>query len=180
MTREELIEKVASHLEFPDRPTTLVTADNILSDIMSALVPCATRERAWYFNAGDTVPEWLQQIEKGNCTLTFGVNIVVTSKDGGYEVRPQHLIDNPGPLMVVDGTDNNELIEIRGGGNGVNFVGYNHPYDETAEARPDIMTGLNGIGWEVGGGYVLKLSYETSDQFEAALQSVKAAAEAKR
>lgn len=50
---------------------------------------------------------------------------------------------------------------------------------ERFAARPDIMPGLNGIGWEVGGGYLLKLSYETLDQFEAALQSVKAAAEAK-
>lgn len=37
MPSKELIEKVASHLEFPDSATTLVTAENILLDILAAL-----------------------------------------------------------------------------------------------------------------------------------------------
>ena len=94
----------------------------------------AVRERAWYFSAGDTVPEWLEKIEKGNCTLTFGVDVVVTSKDGGYEVRPQGIADNAGPILHVV-SHGNVTPEIKGGGNGVAIIGYNRPYDETAGRR---------------------------------------------
>ncbi len=94
----------------------------------------AVRERAWYFSAGDTVPEWLEKIEKGNCTLTFGVDVVVTSKDGGYEVRPQGIADNAGPILHVV-NQGNVTPEIKGGGNGVAIIGYNSPYDETAGRR---------------------------------------------
>ncbi|QNQ43009.1 hypothetical protein [Brucella intermedia] len=94
----------------------------------------AVRERAWYFSAGDTVPEWLEKIEKGNCTLTFGVDVVVTSKDGGYEVRPQGIDDNAGPILYVV-SHGNVTPEIKGGGNGVAIIGYNRPYDETAEGK---------------------------------------------
>jgi len=102
--------------------------------ILSALEPSAARERAWYFSAGDTVPEWLEKIEKGNCTLTFGVDVVVTSKDGGYEVRPQGIADNAGPILHVV-NQGNVTPEIKGGGNGVAIIGYNRPYDETAGWR---------------------------------------------
>lgn len=37
MTHDELVEKVASHFEFPDKETTLVTAENILNEILAAL-----------------------------------------------------------------------------------------------------------------------------------------------
>ncbi len=37
MPSKELIEKVASHFEFPDKGTTLVTAENILNEILAAL-----------------------------------------------------------------------------------------------------------------------------------------------
>ncbi|MCH4542970.1 hypothetical protein [Ochrobactrum sp. A-1] len=37
MPSKELIEKVASHFEFPDKETTLVTAENILNEILAAL-----------------------------------------------------------------------------------------------------------------------------------------------
>ena len=37
MTHDELVEKVASHFEFPDKATTLVKAENILLDVVSAL-----------------------------------------------------------------------------------------------------------------------------------------------
>ena len=37
MPSKELIEKVASHFEFPEKETTLVTAENILLDILDAL-----------------------------------------------------------------------------------------------------------------------------------------------
>jgi|GEM_PF-3690660 len=94
----------------------------------------AVRERAWYFSAGDAVPEWLEKIEKGNCTLTFGVDVVVTSKDGGYEVRPQGIADNAGPILHVV-SHGNVTPEIKGGGNGVAIIGYNRPYDETAEGK---------------------------------------------
>ncbi|WP_176037657.1 hypothetical protein [Brucella tritici] len=94
----------------------------------------AVRERAWYFSAGDTVPQWLEKIEKGNCTLTFGVDVVVTSKDGGYEVRPQGIADNAGPILHVV-NQGNVTPEIKGGGNGVAIIGYNRPYDETAGRR---------------------------------------------
>lgn len=94
----------------------------------------AMRERAWYFSAGDTVPEWLEKIEKGNCTLTFGVDVVVTSKDGGYEVRPQGIADNAGPILHLV-SHGNVTPEIKGGGNGVAIIGYNRPYDETAEGK---------------------------------------------
>lgn len=94
----------------------------------------AAPERAWYFKSGGTVPEWLEKIEKGNCTLTFGVDVVVTSKDGGYEVRPQGIADNAGPILHVV-NHGNVTPEIKGGGNGVAIIGYNRPYDETAEWR---------------------------------------------
>jgi len=94
----------------------------------------APHERAWYFNAGDYVPAWLEKIEKGNCTMTFGVDVVVTSKDGGYEVRPQGIADNAGPILHVV-NKGNVTPEIKGGGNGVAIIGYNRPYDETAEGK---------------------------------------------
>lgn len=37
MPSKELIEKVASHFEFPDKETTLITAENILNEILAAL-----------------------------------------------------------------------------------------------------------------------------------------------
>lgn len=94
----------------------------------------AAPERAWYFKSGDTVPEWLEKIESGYCTLTFGVDVVVTSKDGGYEVRPQGIADNAGPILHVV-NKGNVTPEIKGGGNGVAIIGYNRPYDETAGWR---------------------------------------------
>ena len=36
MPSKELIEKVASHFEFPDKETTLITAENILNEILAA------------------------------------------------------------------------------------------------------------------------------------------------
>lgn len=37
MPSKELIEKVASNFEFPDKETTLITAENILTEILAAL-----------------------------------------------------------------------------------------------------------------------------------------------
>src|SRR5690606_10072083 len=52
-------------------------------------------------------------------------------KDGGYEVRPQGIADNAGPILHVV-NQGNVTPEIKGGGNGVAIIGYNRPYDETA------------------------------------------------
>ncbi|WP_247997711.1 hypothetical protein [Brucella tritici] len=40
--------------------------------------------------------------------------------------------------------------------------------------RP-ITDGLNAIGFEIGGGYVLKLSYDSLDQYEAARTAIRSA-----
>jgi len=124
-------------IEGDDGEKAWIVPFDAMAELESALSPDhadAVRERAWYFSAGDTVPKWLEKVEKGNCTLTFGVDVVVTSKDGGYEVRPQGIADNAGPILHVV-NQGNVTPEIKGGGNGVAIIGYNRPYDETAEGK---------------------------------------------
>jgi len=55
MPSKELIEKVASHFEFPDKETTLITAENILNEILAALqeptdgmIKSGAQEVDWY------------------------------------------------------------------------------------------------------------------------------------
>lgn len=67
MPSKELIEKVASHFEFPDNATTLVTAENILLDILAALQEptegmMKSGLKAWRECAGDIEVVWLDML----------------------------------------------------------------------------------------------------------------------
>ena len=61
MPSKELIEKVASHFEFPDKETTLITAENILNEILAALQePTEGMKEAWLLDMDRWISEEIE------------------------------------------------------------------------------------------------------------------------
>lgn len=58
MPSKELIEKVASHFEFPDKETTLVTAENILNEILAALQEPTEIMMQAYWDGSEASDSW--------------------------------------------------------------------------------------------------------------------------
>lgn len=81
----------------------------------------AISERAWYFTKGTPLPAWLVE---SNIELFAGADLLVTSRNGGYEIRPQNfpmglsdsIIHGPNPDKVAH-------VFVKGGGNGIAIIG---------------------------------------------------------
>lgn len=100
-----------------------------------------TNEKAWYLTKGDHVPEWIVRVENG--TITFGVDVLVTSRNGGYEIRPYMKTKGGDAILNLTGT-NESTPNLYGGGNGIIIIGYDRQLGPSADAGK-----VEGDGWSM-------------------------------
>lgn len=114
--------------------------------ILSALEPSAARELA--------LEERLQAIEQ---QLVVNLGYFHDEKRILLETLQSHIISHIAAIRVLSSPDHADAGKVEGDG------------------WKQITDGLNAIGFEIGGGYILKLSYDTLDQYEAARTTIRSA-----
>jgi len=96
------------------------------------LMPPPATEGCWYFNEGEAIPLWLQQ--PTNCVLRAGCDLVVTSRDGYYEIRTRYPVMREGAALILGEATGTGQPHVQGGGRGVMFFCTPTVSDEVYEA----------------------------------------------